>query len=109
MVKEGILAVLMLGDLNFTGIQFLSTLQKNQYDPSFPFKNTEQTIKKSDLVIANMEGPFTFSEWSKESEGKKWRFRQLPAFAKAIKEAGIGVLLLANNHIADAGTPSVSM
>lgn len=107
MLKSAALLLLFLGDLNFTGIQYMTAFQKAGYDPAFSFKNTALTIQAADTAVANLEGPLTFADWSRESEGKTWRFRQLPLFAKGIKAAGIDILLLGNNHIADAGEKGI--
>lgn len=107
MIKTGAIILLLLGDLNFTGLQFMAEFGKNGYNPEFPFKDTASVIQKADIAIANLEGPLTFADWSAESEKKLWRFRQLPVFAKAIKSSGIKILLLANNHISDAGEKGI--
>src|SRR6185369_17044322 len=103
MLKAALLFILILGDLNFTGTRYLSELEKNGFDTGFSFKTVAPAIQKTDIAIANLEGPLTFAEWAPVTENKQWRFRQLPAFADAIRKAGIGIVLLGNNHIADAG------
>lgn len=107
MLKSAALLLLLLGDLNFTDLQYMNAFQKAGYDPAFSFKNTSSIIQTADIAVANLEGPLTFADWSKESEQKKWRFRQLSIFAKGIKDSGINVLLLGNNHIADAGVQGI--
>jgi len=107
MLKSATLLLLLLGDLNFTGLQYMTAFQKAGYDPAFSFQNTSPIIKTADIAVANLEGPLTFADWSKESEQKKWRFRQLPIFAKGIKDSGINILLLGNNHIADSGAQGI--
>ena len=107
MIKTGAIILLLLGDLNFTGLNFMAEFSKNGYNPEFPFNAAASVIQKADIAIANLEGPLTFADWSPESEKKGWRFRQLPIFAKAIRNSGIKILLLANNHIADAGNKGI--
>ena len=107
MLKSAALLLLLLGDLNFTGLQYMTAFQKAGYDPAFSFQNAAPIIQTADIAVANLEGPLTFAEWAKESEQNHWRFRQLPVFAKGIKDAGINILLLGNNHIADAGTQGI--
>lgn len=108
MLKSALLFILILGDLNFTGTRYLSELEKNGFDTGFSFKAVDPAIQKADVAIANLEGPLTFAEWAPGTESKQWRFRQLPAFADAIRKAGIGILLLGNNHIADAGETGIN-
>jgi len=107
MLKTAALVLLMLGDLNFTGLQYMTAFSNSGYDPGFSFNVTEDLIRDADIAVANLEGPLTFADWSKETDGKKWRFRQLPLFAQGIKKAGIDILLLGNNHIADAGDQGI--
>jgi len=99
--------LLVLGDLNFSGTGFLSELARQKYRPDFVFEAVRPTLKNADLVVANLEGPLTFADWSPDSEAKIWRFRQMPVFAETMHNAGIHVLLLANNHIADAGATGI--
>ena len=107
MIKTAALIILILGDLNFTGLQYMTAFSKADYDPVFSLKSAAPVSAKADIAIANLEGPLTFAEWSTDSEHKQWRFRQLPIFAKGIKESGINILLLGNNHIADAGEQGI--
>ncbi|MHB8845158.1 MAG: CapA family protein [Nitrospirota bacterium] len=107
MLKSATLLLLLLGDLNFTGSQYMIAFQKAGYDPAFSFKSASASIHAADFAVANLEGPLTFADWSPEAERKKWRFRQLPLFAEGIKSAGIDILLLGNNHIADAGDQGI--
>jgi len=95
--------LLCLGDMNFTGAQFMGELARHGYDPGFPFAEVRQELAQAAVRVANLEGPLTFAEWSDASATKPWRFRQLPLFARAIREAGIDIVLLGNNHIYDAG------
>ncbi len=107
MLKTAAIALLILGDLNFTGLQYLTAFSNNGYDPAFSFSATADYIQEADIAVANLEGPLTFADWSEETNGRKWRFRQLPIFAQGIGNAGIDVLLLGNNHIADAGDQGI--
>ena len=107
MLRSATLLFLLLGDLNFTGLQYMNAFQKAGYDPAFSFQSVSPIIQTADIAVANLEGPLTFADWSNEAAQKRWRFRQLPIFAKGIKKAGINILLLGNNHIADAGAQGI--
>lgn len=107
MLRAAALLILVLGDLNFTGLQYMTEFSKHDYNPHFSFTGTADFIQQADIAVANIEGPLTFADWSKEAEQKRWRFRQLPVFAKGIKDAGVDILLLGNNHIADAGAQGI--
>lgn len=108
MIKTLAVTLLLLGDLNFTGLQFLDSFSRNGYDPAFPFADTAAIIQKADIALANLEGPLSLADWSEDALHKEWRFRQLPVFAKGIKQAGIDILLLGNNHIGDAGEQGIA-
>lgn len=99
--------ILLLGDINFTGSHYLTEMAKAGYDPAFSFRDSAATIRAADFAIANLEGPLSLAEWSPDSADKRWRFRQLPAFADGLKSAGIDIVLLGNNHIADAGQEGI--
>ena len=68
MIKTGAIILLLLGDLNFTGLNFMAEFSKNGYNPEFPFNAAASVIQKADIAIANLEGPLTFADWSPESE-----------------------------------------
>lgn len=62
-----------------------------------PFKKIAPFLKKKDLAVINLETPLSTSN---RAQGF---FISDPHYAKAIKEAGISIVSLANNHIFDAG------
>lgn len=59
----------------------------------------------ADLVIANLENPLT---GKKESVFGKCTLRGAPGWAQVLKDAGIHVLTLANNHMMDYGREGLS-
>lgn len=102
-----VFSVLIVGELNFTGPEFLQTFGRNGYDPQFPFTNVSELFNSTDLVVAHLEGPISSEAWSPTTTNKIWKFRQLPIFAAGMSEVGIDVALLANNHIADTGDTGI--
>jgi len=68
----------------------------------YPFDSTRALLKSSDFAIANLEAPLSNS--GEPFEGKKFTFKVPPEFAAGIKNAGIDILNLANNHILDFGS-----
>lgn len=60
-------------------------------------------IKKSDIAIANLEGPLlSGGEPSKiPVEGRSYLFRTPPSYAWNLRRAGISMVSLANNHAMD--------
>jgi poly-gamma-glutamate capsule biosynthesis protein CapA/YwtB (metallophosphatase superfamily) len=68
-------------------------------DPSFPFARLTTLFSEMDLVFVNLETPLSAR---KRAQGY---FISDPAYARAMKDAGIGMVGMANNHVFDAGEP----
>jgi poly-gamma-glutamate capsule biosynthesis protein CapA/YwtB (metallophosphatase superfamily) len=68
-------------------------------DPSFPFARLTPLFKEMDLVFVNLETPLSSR---RRAQGY---FISDPAYAKAMKDAGIGLVSMSNNHVFDAGEP----
>jgi len=62
-------------------------------------------FKSCDLALANLEGPLTAEDRPvKEGvPGRSYLFRTPPSYAANLKEAGISMVSLANNHALDFG------
>ena len=75
----------------------IKKLDKN-YD--FAFDLIRNDFNAADFVFANLEGPI--SDLGADT-GKKYSFRFEPAVAQALKNAGIDIVSLANNHMFDWG------
>lgn len=60
-----------------------------------------ETMKAADIMMANQE--FAFSERGTPMEDKQYTFRIAPRYTSLIKEMGIDILTLANNHALDYG------
>jgi len=103
-------AILLLafGDVNLTGALFMGEFQRSGHDPSFAFARVRPLLGQAAIRVANLEGPLTFADWSEAAAEKPYRFRQLPAFAGGLSRAGFDVVLLGNNHIADAGPAGIA-
>ena len=71
-----------------------------------PFRNIAPFIKGADVAVANLEGPLTSR--GTRVRGKQFIFRCDPARAAMLRESGIGVVGLANNHILDYGPVGLS-
>jgi poly-gamma-glutamate synthesis protein (capsule biosynthesis protein) len=66
----------------------------------FPFAAVADVLGHADLTIANMEG--TFTERGTQAN-KLYTFRTPPRHAIGLKQAGIDVVALGNNHTMDYG------
>lgn len=66
----------------------------------YPFEPTAAYFQSSDITVANLEAPFTETG---EPFDKEYTFKVPPRHAAGLREAGITVVTLANNHIMDYG------
>lgn len=60
-----------------------------------------EKMKAADIMMANQE--FAFSERGTPMEDKQYTFRIAPRYTALIKDMGIDILTLANNHALDYG------
>ena len=87
-----------VGDVMLAG-RWAAAIRKNGYDS--PFRGVAAELKTGDITIANLESPI--ARGGVEFSGKKFRFRAEPELAGALKESGINLVTLANNHTMDFG------
>jgi poly-gamma-glutamate capsule biosynthesis protein CapA/YwtB (metallophosphatase superfamily) len=67
----------------------------SRYD--YPFEQIAPLLRVKDLVVVNLETPLT------EHSRPMGVFKSDPAYARAMKAAGISMVTLANNHVFDGG------
>ena len=96
------LKILSFGDL-FLGSWAVEAVDTNGID--YPFRSTIPLIRSADLVMANLEGPFT--DHSDTLMEKEYAFRVPPRMCQSLAAAGINAVTLANNHILDFGFPGL--
>lgn len=70
----------------------------------YPFEAVAPLLNRAPVVMGNLEGPFARIARRQE---RNFSYRMNPALAKAIAEARINVLTLANNHLMDCGRTGV--
>ncbi len=70
----------------------------------YPFERVLDLLQDADITIANLEVALTERG---EPVEKLFNFRTPPRFASGLTEAGIDILALGNNHIADYGPDGV--
>jgi len=95
--------VTFLGD-TLVGGEAQPTL--DAHGPGFAFDGIRHLLADSDLVVANHEGPITCRDelGAKLDTGRKrYWYRARPDSANALRDAGIRVVSLANNHVLDYG------
>jgi len=71
-----------------------------------PFRNLSAFLLGADVAVANLEGPLTGR--GTRQGGKKFTFRSPTSRAEILRQAGISVVGLANNHILDYGPVGLS-
>lgn len=75
-------------------------IQRNGAD--YPFKNITSTLRGADVVLGNLEGPFTSSP-KHALAGGTLSFNFSPTLAPVLKRSGFTALSLANNHTLNQG------
>ncbi|MBI3572665.1 MAG: CapA family protein [Candidatus Kerfeldbacteria bacterium] len=89
----------MMGDIMLDRHVRQSITANGQF---FPFAKIQSNIKNSgDIVLANLEGPFTTNKTRATSTNLIFTFD--PAMAPVLKQAGITMVSLANNHTLNFG------
>ena len=87
-----------VGDVMLAG-RWAPVIRARGYD--YPFRGVAAELKAGDVTIANLESPVATG--GREYREKQFRFRAEPAVAAALKQSGIGMVTLANNHSMDFG------
>ena len=96
--EEKEISLLATGDL-YLGSRALPYLKKKH--PSYPFSGIQSYINNADVVIANLESPLT--NHNQKYVEKKFLLKAPPYFSDRIKDSGIDIVTLANNHTMDFG------
>jgi poly-gamma-glutamate synthesis protein (capsule biosynthesis protein) len=93
-----------VGDIMLDGTA-RPVLQENGYD--YPFVQMRPVFKDAHVVIGNLEGPLTTRGTAEQD--KTYTFRSPPdKVSAALKNAGFGVVTLANNHTLDFGAEGLA-
>ena len=102
-IKESFAKVVSIGDIMVHSTQFKGAYNPstNEYDFSAFFKEISPYFKDADLAVGNLEVTFGGEE-SGEYRGYP-TFNTPDSLADYIKDAGINLLLTANNHSYDTG------
>ena len=108
-IKKEQVTLLFGGDMVFDR-SIRTAMRKRGND--FPLAGLKEVFSKSDLVVANLEGPITDN--SSRSEGsvigsrENYFFTFDPSVAATMKDAGVGMVNLGNNHILNFGEDGVA-
>jgi poly-gamma-glutamate capsule biosynthesis protein CapA/YwtB (metallophosphatase superfamily) len=74
-------------------------MKKNGYD--YPYRKARSLLEAADIAAGNLEAPIT--DRGTPAKNKQYVFRGPAAVLPALKDAGLDVLSLANNHTMDYG------
>lgn len=102
------LKISFLGDIMCEG-PFLNAARNQSGEFSFgpAFVGLTGLLSESDFVIGNLETPIAGDELGYTITEELYSFNTPVEFAKAIKEAGIDLVLTANNHCCDRGIEGI--
>lgn len=94
------------GDLNFDDdIGTMRYLKKYGLKAAFS-EELRELLADSDIVMVNNE--CTYSTRGEPLEGKAYTFRSDPANVSILKELGVDIVGIANNHVCDYGLEALS-
>jgi poly-gamma-glutamate capsule biosynthesis protein CapA/YwtB (metallophosphatase superfamily) len=98
------LHLMFIGDIMSHGPQLMSAFNQDLkvYDYSENFKYVKSIFNQADVVIGNLETTLGVKPYSGYPQ-----FSAPPALATACKQAGIDILVTANNHSCDKGLKGV--
>lgn len=96
--EQKTVSISMVGDILMDG-SVRAQIDKNGIE--YPWEMVKEYFNNDDITIGNLETSITNRDikW----EDKQFNFKSDPKNLKAMKEAGIDVLTLANNHTLDYG------
>ncbi|MDI4646762.1 CapA family protein [Cohnella hashimotonis] len=78
----------------------------DQYGVDYPFKLAKPLLESADIAAGNLEAPITTR--GTPAENKQFVFKGKPAYLAGLKNAGLDVVSLANNHTLDQGWQGLS-
>ena len=88
------------GDVHFSG----RVAARLAHNPARVFAQAAPGLRKADLTMVNLETAITNGG---VQQNKEFTFRAPPVALTALRDAGIDVATMANNHGADYGTPGL--
>ena len=95
-------SMIAVGDISYS--RGVERMVKKNKDINFPFLKVKDYFQSADIVFGNLETPITAG---REIMDNEMVFRSDPETANALKEAGVDIVSLANNHSSDFGNIGV--
>jgi poly-gamma-glutamate capsule biosynthesis protein CapA/YwtB (metallophosphatase superfamily) len=96
----GVFTMAFAGDVHFAG----RIAPRLAHDPATVFGEAEGQLGRADLTMVNLETAITTGG---QQQNKEFTFRAPPSALTALRDAGIDVATMANNHGADYGLPGL--
>ena len=93
--------ITLLGDMMCEPLMLKAAKRGNAYCFDEVFENIRELLNESDCVIGNLETPLAGEEAGYTKS--LFSFNTPDAFADAVKNAGVDMVLAANNHCLDRG------
>ena len=93
--------ITLLGDMMCEPLMLKAAKRGNAYCFDEVFENIRELLNESDCVIGNLETPLAGEEAGYTKS--LFSFNTPDAFADAVKNAGVDMVLTANNHCLDRG------
>ncbi len=98
---DGVVTIAAVGDVMLA--RDLITLM-DEHGALYPYERVLDLLRDADITISNLEGALTERGLPVE---KLYNFRTPPRFAGGLTDAGIDVVALGNNHVADYGVVGI--
>src|SRR6516225_8322210 len=95
LVAPGDITLAFAGDVHFAG-----RVARLLSDPATTFGSITSVLKSADFTAVNLETPVTSRG---QPQTKTYHFRATPAAFTALRDAGVDLVTVANNHILDYG------
>lgn len=100
-LNEPPLSLITVGDI-MIGARTRKLIREHGKD--YPFAGVLPVLRQAPIVLGNLEGPLAEKA---QKQDRNFSYRVKPKVAKYIKQAGINVLALANNHLTDCGREGI--
>jgi len=101
---EGPLSLIAVGDIMLGGRAKKLLAQQG---PDYPFAAVLPILRRSPIVLGNLEGPLARKARRQLGRNRNFSYRVKPERAVSLTRAGINVVTLANNHLVDCGRAGV--
>lgn len=98
--RPGVFTIAFAGDVNFMD----RTRARLDHNPATVFAQAAPVLRRADLTMVNLETAVTNGGIQ---QNKEFTFRAPPVALTALRDAGVDVATMANNHGADYGLPGL--